>query len=198
MVKINYDEKLQEYFFKKCIIENPEFFGNPTEFNIKIDHKNGKNYLNDKEYNMLFPLSLVEFVKSLPKEKTSDYYFQGYIGLNRIWINQYKDKGKIVSSMSGREPSTKYNVDVDYYKTMCGTKFTLTPTGDCPWSYRFFESIMCHSIPVLEDNTNDIYHHLFKCFSHSDNHTYNISMAEHNYKVFIENFTPTLTMPGTS
>ena len=47
---------------------------------------------------------------------------------------------------------------------MSKSKFTLTPTGGCPWSYRFFEAIMCLSIPILENNSNDIYEGLFLLF----------------------------------
>jgi len=63
----------------------------------------------------------------------------------------------IYESSTGRDPKKKYSIDKKYYDTMCRSKFTLTPTGDCPWSYRFFEAIMCMSIPVVEKNSNDVY-----------------------------------------
>ena len=190
MIKFNGTEKLQEYFFKKCVSENPSYFNNPTEYNIKIDHINGVTYLNGNKYPIMFPTSLVDYVNALSKEKKIDYNFRGFISDKRSWIKDYSDKGIIASSMNGRDPSKKYNIDSEYYKIICESKFTLTPTGDCPWSYRFFEAIMCFSIPVLEDDTDDVYHKMFKCYTHSDNHVYNLDIAKENYKIFIENFTP--------
>ena len=42
-----------------------------------------------------------------------------------------------------------YNIEVDnnkfYFETMTQSKFVLCPAGDAPWSFRFYETIMCHS-----------------------------------------------------
>lgn len=40
--------------------------------------------------------------------------------------------------------------DEDYFRILCGSQFTLCPAGDRPWSMRFYESILCRSIPILE------------------------------------------------
>jgi hypothetical protein len=37
-----------------------------------------------------------------------------------------------------------------YFETMCQSKFILCPAGDTPWSFRFYETIMCKSIPIVE------------------------------------------------
>lgn len=103
---------------------------------------------------------------------------------------KYEDVGVILNSTSGRDPSIKYDIDIDYFKSMCSSKFTLTPTGDCPWSYRFFEAIMCYSIPILEDDTEDVYQHLFKSYRHSDQHIYDPSIVEYNIKILLDNFIP--------
>ena len=36
-----------------------------------------------------------------------------------------------------------------YFKTMCQSKFILCPAGDAPWSFRFYEVLMCKSIPIV-------------------------------------------------
>ena len=38
---------------------------------------------------------------------------------------------------------------------MCQSQLVLTPTDVYPWSYRFFEAIMCRCIPVLNDREYD-------------------------------------------
>jgi hypothetical protein len=182
-------EKLQEYFFKKSINDNPSFFGNPIKFDISIDHISGVNYLNGVKYPLLFPKDMVDLIHTLSKDKTMDYYFKGVISDNRKWIMEYEDRGTIINSFYGRNPSTKYILDEEYYKGMCGSRFTLTPTGDCPWSYRFFESILCFSIPILGDDEDDIYAGQFKYYRNKDVHVYDYDMARYNYDVMIKNFT---------
>ena len=39
--------------------------------------------------------------------------------------------------------------DVDYLRILARSKFTLAPRGDQPWSIRFFEAILCGSIPIV-------------------------------------------------
>ena len=36
-----------------------------------------------------------------------------------------------------------------YFETMAQSKYILCPAGDAPWSFRFYETLLCHSIPVL-------------------------------------------------
>jgi hypothetical protein len=44
-----------------------------------------------------------------------------------------------------------------YFETMCKSKFCLCPGGDAPWSFRFYEILMCKSIPVVET-----WHHTYR------------------------------------
>jgi hypothetical protein len=188
-IVIKGNEKLQEYFFKKSINDNPSFFGNPVEHKIVIDHINGSNYLNGIKYPILFPKDMVDLIDGISKDKVRDYYFKGVISNKREWVREYEDRGLIINSFYGRNPSTKYTLDEEYYKEMCGSKFVLSPTGDCPWSYRFFESILCFSIPILEDDTDDVYVNMFKCYRKKDVHIYDYEMAKYNYDIMIKNFT---------
>jgi len=38
-----------------------------------------------------------------------------------------------------------------YFESMCKSEFVLCPAGDSPWSFRWYEAIMCGAIPLLED-----------------------------------------------
>lgn len=40
--------------------------------------------------------------------------------------------------------------DDKYYEILLNSKFILCPEGDCSWSYRFFEAIICGAIPIVE------------------------------------------------
>ena len=40
---------------------------------------------------------------------------------------------------------------------MCQSKFVLCPEGDAPWSFRFYEVLMCKSILIVES-----WHHTYR------------------------------------
>ncbi len=40
---------------------------------------------------------------------------------------------------------------------MYQSKFVLCPAGDAPWSFRFYEVLMCKSIPIVES-----WHHTYR------------------------------------
>lgn len=37
-----------------------------------------------------------------------------------------------------------------YFETMCQSRFVLCPAGDSLWSFRFYETLMCGSLPIVE------------------------------------------------
>lgn len=41
------------------------------------------------------------------------------------------------------------NENIEYFKKMSQSKFILCPVGDSPWSFRFYETLMCRSIPIV-------------------------------------------------
>lgn len=84
--------------------------------------------------------------------------------------------------------------DEDYYKTMKMSCFALCPAGDAPWSIRFFEALMCKSIPVvnkrsetwrIKEERNAGYFYYLS----SDKKVYSQDIAEENYRLFIKNHT---------
>jgi hypothetical protein len=47
--------------------------------------------------------------------------------------------------------------NIDYFEKMCRSKYCLCPAGDAPWSFRFYEVLMCKSIPIVES-----WHHTYR------------------------------------
>ena len=47
--------------------------------------------------------------------------------------------------------------NIEYFEKMCQSKFVLCPSGDAPWSFRFYEVLMCKSIPIVES-----WHHTYR------------------------------------
>lgn len=44
-----------------------------------------------------------------------------------------------------------------YFETMCQSKYVLCPAGDAAWSFRFYETLLCHSLPILINH-----HHCYR------------------------------------
>jgi hypothetical protein len=47
--------------------------------------------------------------------------------------------------------------NVFYFQTMTQSKYTLCPAGDSAWSFRFYEALMCKSVPIVES-----WHHTYR------------------------------------
>jgi hypothetical protein len=47
--------------------------------------------------------------------------------------------------------------NIEYFEKMCKSKYVLCPAGDAPWSFRFYEVLMCKSIPIVET-----WHHTYR------------------------------------
>jgi hypothetical protein len=84
-------------------------------------------------------------------------------------------------------------VDEFYYRTMCRSQFSLCPAGDESWSMRFYEAMMCRSIPVLQK----WHHHRtlgeflrgYKYYVIGDKLEFRPEWAEHNYSLFLKHHT---------
>ena len=186
MLTINYNEKYQMFYLKNGINELLNEKNKHLIKSIKEDHLNGCNYINNIKIPITFPMYILNYTNSLSKEKRFDYNFIGTISTKRKWVEKYTKNSVIKHSRYGRDINKKYKIDKDYYNTISKSKFTITPTGDCPWSYRFFEAILCLSIPILENNSNDIYMKDYFCFFDKDEHIYDKDKAIENYNKFIK------------
>ena len=191
-LEITLNTTLQVYFLKKAINEILALYIKNKEITIieklkiKIDHFKGVNYVNNIEYPIIFPQYIKEYISTLKKYKTIDYNFIGTITEHRKWITKYNGSNAIIkNSNNGRNPSLKYNIDKEYYDILSRSRFTLTPTGDCPWSYRFFEAIMCLSIPILEQDSQDIFMKDYFFYYSNNEHIYLEEKAIENYNKFI-------------
>jgi len=180
--KVSETPQLQEYFFRLALAEIGVWGGE-----IKTDHKMGRCFHKKTGWvQLVFPESLIRLTSNLPKNKDKDYFFRGKISDGREWLLSYPNT---TESEYGRNPSTKYSIDIDYYQNLAVSKYGLAPIGGCPWSYRFFEAIMCHAIPILGKDDIDIYSDKYIFFRHGEKHSYNLTFAQENYHTFINNHT---------
>ena len=84
--------------------------------------------------------------------------------------------------------NTQYRVvadNIEYFEKMCKSKYCLCPAGDSSWSFRFYEVLMCKSIPVVES-----WHHTYRTKEEANiNYKYILYQNIENYALYqnIEN-----------
>jgi pyruvyltransferase len=176
-------EMLQEFYGKKFIEER--MHGRYNTFSI--NHILGTTTINHQIYGLIFPPSMISMISGLSKEKRYEYYFKGLITDSRKWVYDFQTPSSFIqTSTYGRDPSKKYAYDMDYYTNMSLSKFVICPVGGCPWSYRFFEAIMCFAIPIMEKDTTDKYCKDYTYFEVGDTYIYSHDVALKNYTIFLE------------
>ena len=201
---------LQTFFTVRALEEDGVVFHRPERpergWGVpECDHQRGtchfvgapnparRRRLNDSTYSLLFPRYMLREIVALrcPLHARAGYFFRGLSrGPVSRWrkalLEQFRGRNdtRIELSFRGRIPSVKYTLDRDYLQALCCAKFALTPSNDCPWSYRFFEAIMCLTLPVLHDGDDDIFakrfHHLRS--GQVATHTYDAAKAHANMR----------------
>lgn len=83
----------------------------------------------------------------------------------------------------------KVNENKFYFETMCQAKFCLCPAGDSPWSFRFYEVLMCKSIPIVKcwlhtfrTETESLFG--YKYLLYDDLHVFDENIIKHNTTIF--------------
>ena len=179
------NETYQFFFLKKALLEVTDTIDN-IEFDEK--HFEGMNVIGDFIVPVTFPKYLLEYISTIDKPKTIKYNFIGNILENRKWVSKFKSQTSswIKESSSGSDATRKFKLDTFYYKIVSRSKFTLCPIGDCPWSYRLFEAIMCLSIPIVERGSPDIFVKNYNFFYDDEVHVYDFYKAMENYNKFVK------------
>lgn len=110
------------------------------------------------------------------------------LGIDRPLLKKFSEL-YIFSTNKGRVFPGK-SWDEEYYKFMLKSKFTLCPSGVYIWTYRFFESILCGAIPIVEKYApcyeGFIYYNMDEKLC---NIKWSKEIVDHNYKLCIERIT---------
>lgn len=161
---------------------------------LQIHHNTPITKIGDVTKPLIFPKTLIEFCQKDNLEKMGKIYFRGLITDKRKEsISKLQSTNLletiIDSSMKGRQFPIK-TFDEDYFNDMKKYKFIFCPDGDFVWSYRFFESVMCGGIPIVE-NDSPLYSG-FKYYVLNQGITsidYNEEWVDHNLTHLKNNFT---------
>ena len=115
--------------------------------------------------------------------------FRKKLGLTpRSWTINVGDL-TLWSSNRGRAFPVK-TWDEEYFKLLAKSKFVLCPSGDFIWTYRFFESILCGAIPIIEKTCKVYDGFIFKTMSEPYlKLEWSKEIAQHNYELCIDKIT---------
>lgn len=101
---------------------------------------------------------------------------------------------RFVLSDEGRVfPKKAWNVG--YYALLLQSQFVLCPDGDygdrgVAWTYRFFESVLCGAIPIVQNTCAAYDGFIFFTMSEPlSNMAWSASVAEHNFRLAMERMT---------
>lgn len=143
---------------------------------IKIIHKEiPSTIIGEKEFTLIFPKFFLNY--NLPKD--IEILFVGLHNKKRIDFLKKFNNAIIINTNRGRDIKTKIK-DEEYFNLMSRSKFVLCPNGDFTWTYRFFESILFKSIPIIQDYS-ELYKD-FKFYTYGDDYIYNLDWIEYNLK----------------
>jgi hypothetical protein len=82
----------------------------------------------------------------------------------------------------------------EFFRVLRQSEFALCPAGDALWSNRFFEAIMCRSIPIVADKDHAGRHDFeraigYRMYLREDDHVYDEDLVEENYQLFLRHQT---------
>lgn len=202
-------------FCPKCIMWYDEA---ATEKNIygEVDYryikypmsfyKKVENFSKNKKYDYCFIGSyLVDQATSVNRKWILDFIKTHFNENSYLQFTDTKSKSKLSSFGSfdythrrvgfvpkERPVYLRNYFDKNYYQKMCESKFTLCPSGDSFWSMRFYEALMCKSIPIVISKDETFRSEAeslldYKYYLASDpNPEYREDWANHNYEIFLK------------
>lgn len=133
---------------------------NWRQFDIKIDHDTGRNWVDGIEMGIIYPDSFFRWAKILQKSrKKYKYYFNGNMspsGERSRMLAPFTDlpDAKIVQSNFGRNNYFKSYFNVHYFWALSSSVYGLCPhqkdwPGKVLWTYRFIDCLITSVIPII-------------------------------------------------
>jgi hypothetical protein len=109
--------------------------------------------------------------------------------LNNIF--KFSEPVLMTASLRGRQFPGK-SWDDDYFQLQAQSKFIICPSGDvgCPWTYRFFEAMICGAIPIVE-STSPCYapYKFYMADEDPKNFIYDTEMVKYNFEECVKHLT---------
>lgn len=132
---------------------------------IKVNHIDGISYVNDIKLGLVFPKYFFDLSRSNENvKKTRKYYFSGHDdgeGTRLTMMKKFISEDSLIEvTERGRKPESKGAYNHEYFQEMAKSTFSLCPhqkswpyKNSVIWTYRFVESCMAFSLPVIFHET---------------------------------------------
>jgi len=171
-----------QYHMEEALIENNLDSNDANwEPEIALFSKKYYNEINELNHDKIYDFCFIGSINSnYESRQWVIEYAKKYFTNNSIFINtdikyNNNDSWNLLGSFdysnskSGFSPKdekdnqskkVQYRVikeNMDYFTKMCQSKYVLCPAGDTLWSFRFYETLMCKSIPIVES-----WHHTYR------------------------------------
>jgi len=170
-------EVLKQHFGTKYEVGN-----DAPLISVTVDHQTPSTGFNGTQKPLIFAASVADKCKALWHDRTQKFTFTGLVTPQRekrfLKWNQY-----VSPSQNGREWPLKA-WDNKYFADMAKTEFTLCPSSDFVWTYRFYEAALCGSIPVVEQRTPAHAGYVTKLFD-DEEFEWSEKDALHNYQLAV-------------
>jgi len=167
-----------KYHMEEALIENNLYSKYASSCpQVALFSKKYYNEINDLDHNKVYDYCFIGSINDCYEKRIWVINFvKKYFTSNSIFINTYNDPNwkllgdydksnknlgfnpkKMINNQSKKAQYRVIEENKFYFQTMCQSKFVLCPSGDGPWSFRFYETLMCKSIPIVET-----YHHTYR------------------------------------
>jgi len=144
---------------------------------IALFSKKYYNEMNELNHNKIYDFCFIGSIKSNRRERqwvidfAKKYFTSHSIFINTdndpnwVLLGNYDYSNRNIGFCPGNVPNNQskqvqyrvVNENRDYFERMCQSRFVLCPAGDAPWSFRFYQVLMCKSIPVVAS-----WHHTYR------------------------------------
>ena len=167
-----------KYHMEEALVEKQLQSHNATPCpTIALFSKKYYNEICELNHDKIYDFCFIGSIKSnYKKRKWVIDFAKKYFTCNSIFINTDNDTNWVLlgsfdySNMNigfcpknmenNQSKKIQYRVvneNIEYFEKMCKSKYCLCPAGDAPWSFRFYEVLMCKSIPIVES-----WHHTYR------------------------------------
>lgn len=144
---------------------------------IALFSKRYYSEINELKHNKIYDFCFIGSINSsYEKRKWVIEFAKNYFTKNSIFVNTDNDPNwqllgefdysKLLlgycpkAQMNNQSRDVQYRTiseNTYYFETMCQSKYVLCPAGDTSWSFRFYEVLLCKSIPIVES-----WHHTYR------------------------------------
>lgn len=168
----------------------------PILAGASVSHEEPLTRIGGIERPLVFPHGIVERCRAKwPAARSVRFSFCGLMNQKRraaldAWRHAHREATvEIFASERGRQFPEK-TWDESYYDLLARSQFVLCPRGDCVWSYRFFEAVLCGAIPIAEQDCTAFHGFEYALMSDdADLFPWSAEIAERNFAHAIQRLT---------